>query len=141
MKGAPGRGTLAKEKPSILGMLRCGGEVVIRLLENVQQATIGPLIEQTIAKGTLIHTDEYDIDSRLVEWGYDPKTVCDSAGEYARDDVGDGFCEVHVTTLDGSGHCSVRGSAPTGGSLKRACRCTWGSSNSSTTSGPVVSGY
>jgi len=31
---------------------------VIRMLENVKQATIGPLIEQTIAKGTLVYTDE-----------------------------------------------------------------------------------
>jgi hypothetical protein len=81
-------------------MLQQGGEVVIRMLADVKPATIGPLIERTIAKGTLIHTDEYDIDSRLVEWGYD-KTVCHCAGEYARDDDGDGFREVHVNTMEG----------------------------------------
>jgi len=79
-------------------MLQRGGEVVIRMLENVKQVTIGPLIERTIAKGTLVYTDEYDIYSRLVEWGYDHETVCHAAGEYARDDDGDGFCEVHVNT-------------------------------------------
>ena len=82
-------------------MLQRGGEVVIRMLENVKQVTIGPLIERTIAKGTLVYTDEYDIYSRLVEWGYDHETVCHAAGEYARDDDGDGFCEVHVNTLEG----------------------------------------
>ena len=72
------------------------------LSENyVKQVTIGPLIERTIAKGTLVYTDEYDIDSRLVEWGYDHETVCHAAGEFARDDDGDGFCEVHVNTLEG----------------------------------------
>ena len=35
-----------------------------------------PSIEKTIAKGTLIHTDEYDIDARLEDWGYGHKTVC-----------------------------------------------------------------
>jgi transposase len=35
---------LAKEKPPIFGMLQRGGEVVIRMLENVKQVTIGPLI-------------------------------------------------------------------------------------------------
>ncbi len=45
--------------------------------------------------------DEYDIDSRLVEWGYDHETVCHAKGEYARDDDGDGFCEVHVNTMEG----------------------------------------
>ena len=82
-------------------MIQRGGEVVIRMLANVQQVTIGPLIERTIAKGTLIYTDEYDIYSRLEEWGYDHETVCHAAGEYARDDDGDGFCEVHVNTLEG----------------------------------------
>ena len=32
--------------------------------------TIGPLIKQTITEGSLIYTDEYDIYSRLAEWGY-----------------------------------------------------------------------
>jgi len=92
---------LAKEKPPIFGMIQRGGEVVIRMLANVQQATIGPLIERTIAKGTLISTDEYVIYSRLIEWGYDHETVCHAEGEYARDDDGDGSCEVHVNTLEG----------------------------------------
>ena len=53
LKGERGRGTLAKEKPPIFGMLQRGGEVVIRMLANVKQVTIGPLIERTIAKGSL----------------------------------------------------------------------------------------
>src|SRR5688572_29087778 len=61
------------------------------MLANVQQATIHPIIEN--AKGTLIHTDEYDIYARLENWGYGHKTVCHAHGEYARDD--DGFCEVN----------------------------------------------
>ena len=55
----------------------------------------------TVAKGTLIHTDEYDIYARLADWGYGHKTVCHGRGEYARDDDGDGFCEVHVNTIEG----------------------------------------
>jgi hypothetical protein len=69
LKGAPGRGTLEKEKPPILGLIQRGGEVVLQMLANVQQATIQPIIEKTIAKGTLIHTDEYDIYARLENWG------------------------------------------------------------------------
>ncbi len=82
-------------------MLQRGGEVVIRMLEDVQQATIGPLIKRTITPGTTVYTDEYDIYDRLDEWGYSHETVCHSRGEYARDDDGDGFCEVHVNTLEG----------------------------------------
>ena len=76
-------------------------EVVIRMLEDVKQATIGPLIRRTIAKGTVVYTDEYDIYGRLTEWGYTHRTVCHAAGEFARDEDGDGFCEVHVNTLEG----------------------------------------
>ncbi|MFZ2449191.1 MAG: DDE transposase, partial [Methylovulum miyakonense] len=48
LQGARGRGTAATEKPPVFGMIQCTGEVVIRLLDNVQQATIKPLIQQTI---------------------------------------------------------------------------------------------
>lgn len=72
------------------------------MLEDVQRATIGPLIERAIVPGTVVHTDEYDIDSRLDEWGHDHETACHSAGGYARDGDGDGSCEVHVNTLEGS---------------------------------------
>src|SRR4051795_9762709 len=91
LKGAPGRGTLTKEKPPIFGMIQRGGEVVIRMLENVKQVTIAPLIKRTIAKGSVVYTDEYDIYSRLNDWGYNHETVCHAAGEFARDDDGDGF--------------------------------------------------
>ena len=101
MKGERGRGTLAKEQPPIFGMLQRGGAVVIRMLEDVKQATIGPLIERTIAKGSVVYTDEYNIYRRLNEWGYNHESVCHAAGEFARDDDGDGFCEVHVNTLEG----------------------------------------
>src|SRR3954447_3360137 len=101
LKGAPGRGTLAKDKPPILGLLQRGGEVVLRMLADVQRATIRPVIEGSVAKGALVHTDEYDIDGRLDECGYGHKTVCHARGEYARDEDGDGFREVHVNTMEG----------------------------------------
>jgi transposase len=101
LKGERGRGTLAKEKPPIFGMLQRTGEVMIRMLENVQQVAIGPLTKRTIAKGTVVYTDEFDIYGRLSEWGYTHHAACHAAGEYARDDDGDGFHEVHVNTIEG----------------------------------------
>ena len=74
---------------------------MIRILGDVKQATIGPLIKQTIAPGTEVYTDEYDIYARLPEWGYTHRTVCHAAGEFARDEDGDGFFEVHVNTVEG----------------------------------------
>ena len=71
------------------------------MLANVQQATIKPLIKATIAPGSLIYTSEYAIYTPVVKWGYEHKTVCHGRGEYARDEDGDGFCEVHVNTPGG----------------------------------------
>jgi transposase len=82
-------------------MIQRGGDVVMRMLENVQHITIKPLIQATIAPGTCVYTDEYDIYSRLDQWSYEHKSVCHGTGEYARDDDGDGFYEVHVNTMEG----------------------------------------
>ena len=82
-------------------MIQRGGQVVLRVLENVQQKTIKPIMEKFIKAGSLVNTDEYDIYGQLVEWGYEHKTVCHSRGEYARDEDGDGFHEVHVNTMEG----------------------------------------
>ena len=92
---------MEKEKPPVLGMVQRGGEVVVRMLCNVKQATIKPVIQQFVSPGTITYTDEYDIYDRLNEWGYERHSVCHSAGEYARDEDGDGFCEVHVNTIEG----------------------------------------
>jgi transposase-like protein len=101
LKGAPGRGTLEKEKPPVSGMTQRGGEVRIIMLENVRQDTIKPHIEGTVEPESMIYTDEYNIYSRLGQWGYKHKTVCHGKGEYARDKDGDGFHEVHVNTMEG----------------------------------------
>lgn len=82
-------------------MIQRSGEVVINMLENVQQATIKPLIMKTVMPDTLVYTDEYSIYNRLQEWGFKHKTVNHSKGEYARDEDGDGFHEVHVNTMEG----------------------------------------
>ena len=101
LKGARGRGTLEKEKPPIFGMIERNGGVRIEMLANVRQETIRPIIEETIVAGSLVYTDEYTIYAPLPAWGYLHKSVCHSSGEYARDEDGDGFHEVHVNTMEG----------------------------------------
>ena len=78
-----------------------GGQVVLHLLANVQQKTIEPFITDTIVPGTRVYTDEYSIYARLQTWGYDHKSINHGRGEFARDDDGDGLCEVHVNTMEG----------------------------------------
>ena len=130
LKGARGRGTLEKEKPPIFGMIQRGGAVVIRMVENVQQATIRPLIQTFMAPGTRVHTDEYTLYNPLKDWGFDHHTVCHSRGEYARDEDGDGCYEIHVNTMEGFGLCSVPGCDRIAASRRRNCRCTWTSFSS-----------
>ena len=72
------------------------------MLANVRQTTIRPIIEATVAKGTRVHTDEYGSYARLPVWGYRHETLCHGRGEYARDEDGDGFCEIHVNTMEGT---------------------------------------
>ena len=110
------------------------------MLANVQQKTIRPIIAATVAAGALIHTDEYDIYARLESWGYRHQTVCHARGEYARDEDGDGFCEVHVNTLEGFWSLLRSWLRPHRGIPRRACRSPGDSSNSSTTFGPVARG-
>jgi transposase-like protein len=101
LKGERGRGTLEKEKPPVFEMIQRCGQVVIRMLSNVRQSTIEPLIRGVVPPGTLIYTDEYGIYNRLEQWGYEHKSVNHGIGEYARDEDGDGFHEVHVNTMEG----------------------------------------
>ncbi len=100
-KGKGGRGTLEKERPPVFGMMQRGGQVVINMLANGKQKTIEPFIKETIAPGALVYTDEYGIYARLSMWGYGHKSVNHGRGEYARDEDGDGLCEVHVNTMEG----------------------------------------
>lgn len=72
-----------------------------RIGADVKQKTIEPFIKKTIDPGTLVYTDEYSIYARLCAWGYGHKSVNHGRGEYARDEDGDGFCEVHVNTMEG----------------------------------------
>ncbi len=71
------------------------------MLADVRRATIRPIIKAAVARGALVHTDEYGVYARLESWGYGHKTVCHARGEYARDDDGDGFREVHANTAEG----------------------------------------
>lgn len=92
---------MEKEKPPVFGMIQRSGEVLIRMLENVQQNTIKPLIQRAIALGSQTYTDECNIYAKMTQWGFLHKTVNHGAGEFARDEDGDGFCEVHVNTIEG----------------------------------------
>ena len=92
---------MEKERPPVFGMIERYSPVVINLMANVQHKTIEPFIKETMAPETLVYTHEYSMYARLWAWGYDHKSVNHGRGEYARDEDGDGFCEVHVHIMAG----------------------------------------
>jgi len=63
-------------------------------------ALIGFVLAVTLP-GTVVYTDEWNGYRRLKSEGRGHATVNHSAGEYARDDDGDGIREVHCNTLEG----------------------------------------
>jgi hypothetical protein len=93
--------TLAKDKPPILGLIQRGGQVVLHMLANVQQTMIRPIIATTVAKGSLLQQRVRHLRPPA-GLGYQHKTVRHGRGEYARDEAGDGFCEIHVNTMEGT---------------------------------------
>ena len=112
LKGKRGRGTSADEKNPVFGMVQRGGLVSLKVLPNVQQITIQPIIESVVEKRATFYTDEYNraafrIYNKLTSWGYEHKTVNHGEGEYARDEDGDGKYEVHCNTQEGIGRHSV----------------------------------
>jgi hypothetical protein len=107
------RGTLAKEKPPIFGMLHRGGEVVIRMPEDVKRVTIGPLIERTIAVGSVVYTDEYDIYSRLKDWAITTRRSATRRGSSPAT-TGTVPARCMSTPWRGSGRCCVPGSVRIG---------------------------
>lgn len=75
--------------------------VVLQMLANVKQATIAPVVKSTITPGTLIFTDNIKSMHGLQPGVTSTYCVCHVQGEYARDEDGDGFHEVHVNTMEG----------------------------------------
>ena len=85
-------------------MIQRGGEGVIKMLANVQQQTIKPIIQAKVSAGTLIYTDEYDIYARLEAWGYTHKQVCHrwgGGGNTLATKTGMAFARVIVNTMEG----------------------------------------
>ena len=98
----PGAGTMDNDRPPVLGVVgRTTGQIRLTVCDNTQQVTIQPQVEQATPITTTLNTDESSAYNHIADTGRDHPTVCHSRHEYARDDDGDGFCEVHCNTIEG----------------------------------------
>jgi transposase len=74
--------------------------VVIRMLANVQQATIGSLVRATIAPGSVVYRRVRHLPpTGGVGLRASQRLPCGRRVRLGED--GDGFCEVHLNTMEG----------------------------------------
>jgi transposase-like protein len=98
----PGAGTMDNDRPPVLGVVgRTTGQIRLMVSDNTQQATLQPKVEKNTLPITVLNTDESKAYDHIADTGRGHVTVCHSRHEYARDDDGDGFCEVHCNTMEG----------------------------------------
>jgi transposase-like protein len=94
-----GRGTYVNDRPPVLGTVgRESGQVRLRVVEDTKGMTLSAHVQRFTLGEALVNTDEYQSYNGIQR---DRDTVCHGAKEYARDDDGDGFCEVHCNTVEG----------------------------------------
>ncbi len=79
-KGKRGRG--AAGKSVVFGMMERDGELMTKVVPNVRRATLHPIIEDNVEKGTSIETDELSSYGGLAHKGYKHDTVNHAAGAY-----------------------------------------------------------
>jgi transposase-like protein/DNA-directed RNA polymerase subunit RPC12/RpoP len=79
-EGVESRGR--KHKTIVMGMAEKDGDVMTKVIPNVQKKTLHPHIEENIEKGSEIQTDELNSYKGLDKKGYTHETVNHAAGEY-----------------------------------------------------------
>lgn len=96
-----GRGTYANDRPPVLGTVgRETGQIRLRVVEDTTGVTLRTHPAHFTLGEAIINTDEYQSYHGLAR-AHD--RVCHGQHEWARDDDGDGFCEVHCNTTEGLG--------------------------------------
>src|SRR5262249_4875333 len=100
----PGHGSWENDRLPVCGVV---GRESGRLLLGVEHHADGPTLQAGVRRGTwpkaTVNTDAWPGDSGLGAIGRRHVTVCHAAGEWARDDDGDGIREVHTNTSEGIG--------------------------------------
>ena len=94
-----GRGTYANDRPPILGTVgRETGQVRLRVVYDTQGVTLRAHAEGFTLAEAILNTDEYASYNGVAR---QRDTVCHGEHEWAYDEDGDGFCEVHCNTTEG----------------------------------------
>lgn len=94
-----GRGTYANDRPPVLSTVgRETGQVRLRVVDDTKGVTLRAHAEHFTQGESILNTDEYQSYNGVAR---QHDTVCHSRHEWARDDDGDGFYEVHCNMTEG----------------------------------------
>jgi transposase-like protein len=97
-----GQGTFDNDRPPIVGIVgRESGEVRMEVIEHADKATLEKFVVDNTEPQTMVFTDGSACYEDLPDRDRPHASVNHSQREYARDDDGDGFCEVHDNTMEG----------------------------------------
>jgi transposase-like protein len=98
----PGHGNWDNDRPPVCGVVgRESGQIRLRVEHRADGPTLREGVRQATWPMTTVNTDEWPAYSGLPAVGRRRVTVCHAAGEWARDDDGDGIREVHNNTSEG----------------------------------------
>lgn len=90
-----GKGQWLANKTIVLGMVERGGEVMTRVVPNVQRATLLPHIKANVRKASKVHTDYLHSYYILPKEGFTHERVNHNAGQYVS------ATGSHVQTIEG----------------------------------------
>ena len=97
----PGHGTWDNDRPPVCGVVgRTSGHIRLRVEHRADGPTLQQDVRATWPMAT-VNTDEWRAYQGLPALGQRHVTVCHAAGEWARDDDGDGIREVQNNTQEG----------------------------------------
>jgi transposase len=80
---------------------RASGQVRLSVERHADSATSNRVVREASEPPARVNTDDRRGYDRLAETGHPRASVCHTAGEWARDDDGDGVREVHHNTQEG----------------------------------------
>jgi transposase-like protein len=82
VRGKRGRG--AAGKTPVFGLLKRGGKVFVKIVENCSKEELLPIIQGKILENSVIHSDGWKAYDGLILNGYDHYRVYHSKNEFAR---------------------------------------------------------
>lgn len=91
-KGKRGRG--ASGKTPVFGVVKRQGGIKTSIVKDVRQATLLPLIEKMVKKGSIVFTDESNSSNKVESCGYGHDKVKHGKGQFSKGNT-------HTNTIEG----------------------------------------